>query len=116
MTTVYAIIAIGSLAHSFSVPFFMPQVSLDQRVAKDASQVIDRVVDGEALLIHLKSGSYFSLNSVGTRIWENLDGSKTVEDLADVIVAEYDVSNEQAQTDVLNLVSVLIEEELAVPV
>lgn len=92
----------------------MPRISLGSRVAKDTRQVIDRIVDEEALLIHLQSGEYFSLNRVGTRIWEHIDGSRTVADLASVIASEYDVDEGQAQEDVLTLVNNLIEENLAV--
>lgn len=92
----------------------MPRISLGSRVAKDTAQVIDRIVDAEALLIHLQSGDYFSLNGVGTRVWENIDGTKTVAELASVIASEYEVNEEQAQADVLSLVNDLIEENLAV--
>jgi hypothetical protein len=92
----------------------MPQLSLDSQVAKDSRQVIDRVVDGEALLIHLSTGNYFSLNGIGTAIWESLDGTKTIRALAEDISAEYDVDPEQAQADALNLVGDLVKEGLAV--
>jgi hypothetical protein len=92
----------------------MPRISLGSRVARDTTQVIDRVVDEEALLIHLQSGTYFSLNQVGTRVWEIMDGSKTVAELAAVIASEYEVSQEQAQTDVSNLVNELVEEKLVI--
>jgi hypothetical protein len=94
----------------------MPQLSLDSQVAKDSDQVIDRVVDGEALLIHLHSGRYFSLNSVGTRVWECLDGSRSIKDLTAVVVSEYEVSEERAQADVLDLIGALLDENLAVVV
>jgi hypothetical protein len=81
---------------------------------KDLDRVIDRVVDGEALLIHLPSGEYFSLDRVGTSIWENIDGAKTVRDLAELVFAEYDVDRDQAVADVLRLVEQLADEGLLV--
>lgn len=92
----------------------MPLLSLDSHVTKDNSQVIDRVVDGEALLIDLQTGNYFSLNAVGTRIWESLDGSMTVQDIIHMVVDEYDVDVERAEADVLTLVNDLISEGLAI--
>ena len=92
----------------------MPLLSLDSHVTKDNSQVIDRVVDGEALLIDLQTGNYFSLNAVGTRIWESLDGSRTVHDIIHMVVDEYDVDVERAEADVLTLVNDLISEGLAI--
>lgn len=93
----------------------MSRISIDTSVAKDSNQVIDRVVDGEVLLIHLRSGDYFSLNSTGTKVWENIDGSRTVRDLAALVVAEYDCEEPQVLSDVLSLVNQLADEGLVVP-
>ena len=94
----------------------MPQITPNTHIAKDTSQVIDRIVDGEALVIHLQSGEYFSLNPVGTRIWELLSGEQTLGQIADVLVQEYDVTREQAQADIITLAADLIRERLAVVV
>ncbi len=92
----------------------MSRLSLDTLVAKNSDQIIDRVVDSEALLIHLSSGDYFSLDSVGTCIWESIDGSKTIQDLVDLVLEEYNVDSEQAGADVLRLVKKLADEGLVV--
>lgn len=89
-------------------------ISLNTAVAKDSNQIIDRVVDGEALLIHLQNGDYFSLNSTGTTVWENIDGSRTVQDLAELVVAEYDGDRDVIVADVLRLVNQLADEGLVV--
>ena len=86
--------------------------SLDTLPVKNPDQVIDRVVDGEALLIHLPSGEYFSLDHVGTDIWESIDGARTVGDLAKLVLDEYDVDQDQAVADVLRLVEQLAGEGL----
>lgn len=91
----------------------MPELTLESRVTKDTSQVIDRFVDGEALLIQLQTGEYFSLNPVGTRIWSELNGSPTLGEVAETILTEYDVTLAQAQADVLALAADLIREKLA---
>ena len=90
----------------------MPHLSLDSQLVKD-KQVIDRVVADETLLIHLQTGGHYSLNSVGTRIWESIDGSRTVQDLAHIVSSEFDVDDQRAQSDVLDLVSDLVKESLA---
>lgn len=92
----------------------MSRLSLDTRLAKDHDTIIERVVAGEALVIHLSSGDYYSLDSVGSRIWESIDGTRTVGDLADLIVDEYDVDRDQVVADVLRLVEQLADEGLLV--
>lgn len=90
----------------------MFRISLDTPIVKDTTKVIDRAVEGETLVIHLPSGNYFSLNAVGTQIWENIDGMHTLRDLVGIVVAEYDVDAERAQADILNLIGDLADEGL----
>jgi hypothetical protein len=92
----------------------MVRISLDTLIVKDTTKVIDRIVEGETLVIHLPSGNYFSLNAVGTDIWESIDGARTPRDLAEIVVVEYDVDVERAQADVLHLISDLVNEGLVV--
>ena len=98
---------------SASVPDFACSVSLwTLQSQKIASTVIDRAVEGETLVIHLPSGNYFSLNSVGTWIWESIDGRRTVRELVEIVAAEYDADPERVQVDVLNLINDLAGEGL----
>jgi hypothetical protein len=90
----------------------MSRFSLDTSLVKDSNQIIERVVAGEALLINLATGDYYSLDSVGTTIWESIDGKRTVEDLADLICAEYNADKGQVAVDVLRLVEHLADEGL----
>jgi hypothetical protein len=90
----------------------MSRVSLDTPISKATTEVIDRAVEDETLVIHLPSGNYFSLNAVGTQIWESIDGRRTVRELADLISADYDAEPERVQQDVLNLISDLVSEGL----
>lgn len=92
----------------------MFRFTLDTTLTKDNDQIIERVVAGEALLINLANGDYYSLDSVGTKIWENIDGTRTVEDLANLVLDEYNADKEQVVADVLRLVEQLANEGLLV--
>ena len=72
-------------------------------------QVAARVVDGEAVIILADSGEVNVLNPVGTRIWELTDGARTVQQIADTIVAEYDVTPEAALQDVTEFLQTLAD-------
>ena len=58
-------------------------------VLKRAQNVTFEVVAGEAILIDMNSGTYFSLDEVGTAFWEMLDGSRTLGELAAGLAAKY---------------------------
>ncbi len=92
----------------------MSRYSLTSSFARDSDRIIDRVVDGEALLIHRSSGDLFSIDSVGTSVWRNIDGTRTVGDLVELIMDEYDVDRARVEADVLRLVEQLADEGLIV--
>ncbi|HET7088897.1 MAG TPA: PqqD family protein [Anaerolineae bacterium] len=46
---------------------------------KRSENVTYQNVAGEAILIRLDTGTYFSLNKAGTEFWEMLDGQQTIE-------------------------------------
>jgi len=58
-------------------------------------------LDGEAVTLALKSGRYYSLNDTGTRIWNLVQEPRTVNEIRDVILAEYEVDPELGQNDLL---------------
>jgi hypothetical protein len=50
---------------------------------------------------------YFGLDAVGTRVWQLLQQDKTIADVCDVMVEEFDVSPEVLREDVSRLVGEL---------
>lgn len=69
-------------------------------------------VDGEEVILHTESSTYFGLNAVGKFIWDELAEPHTVEELQEAIIAEFDVSPEQGRRDVDEFLGSLLEAEL----
>jgi alanyl-tRNA synthetase len=61
----------------------------EETILRRADNVTFETVAGEAILIDMNTGTYFSLNEVGTTFWENLDGSKSLVQLSEEIAATY---------------------------
>jgi hypothetical protein len=60
------------------------------------------VIDGQAVVIDPEGRELITLNQVGTKIWEHLDGRRDVAQLVDEILDNFDgVSREQFQADVV---------------
>jgi hypothetical protein len=57
-----------------------------------------RTIDGKAVVIVIDAQKLHTLNSVGTRIWELADG-RTLGDIADAIVSEFEVDRDTALAD-----------------
>lgn len=67
---------------------------------------------GEAVILNLKSGTYFSLNTVGTSIWNLIQEPKTIREIQDALLAEYQVEAEQCNHDLLAILQQLEAEGL----
>ena len=69
-------------------------------------------LSGEAAILNLKSGVYFGLNTVGASIWKLIQEPRTVNEINDAIVQEYDVDPDQCEKDLLALLEELLSKEL----
>ena len=74
-----------------------------------SDEVLSQEVNGETVLLDLEGEIYFGLNEVGTRIWQLLESGQTVAEAVSTLIAEYDVSQQQLETDVSELLAKLIK-------
>lgn len=58
-------------------------------------------LQGEAVLLNLKSGTYFGLNAMGTRIWELIQKPTKVSDVYQELLKEYEVDPSACQDQLL---------------
>lgn len=72
-----------------------------------SSEVLTQEVDGETVILDLKSESYFGLDEVGTRIWQLLQEQEDIETITETMLNEYDVEEEQLEKDIQNLLTQL---------
>jgi len=72
------------------------------------------VMDGESVLLNLRSGRYYSLNRVGTVVWQQCGSPTTFEDLLGVICEGFDVSVDVARKDLVDLIRELSDEGLLI--
>ena len=83
-------------------------------IAPNRVEVTSKVMDGEAIMINLANGIYYSMDKVGGKIWECIEQEQSLEQIIQAIVASYDVSHEQGKKDIENLVGQLLEENVIV--
>ena len=81
-------------------------------VVSSNKDLISRDLDGEAVILNLESGKYFGLNEVGARIWSLLKESKSVKEILDTLLNEYDVEAERCEHELLTLLNDLSENGL----
>ena len=78
------------------------------------ANVAARVLDGEAIMIHLESGRYFSAEGVGAALWQLLDSGLPFREVVAKVAESSGVSHDRAQEDVDRFVAELVREELLV--
>lgn len=88
-----------------------PSLPLTARF-RPRSSVLARELEGEAVLLDLAAGRYFSLNATGLRIWTLLGEGCGVGDIHDRLAAEYALEAVQIAVDVFELCAALEAEGL----
>ena len=67
---------------------------------RSKQDVIARTVGDETILLDLQSGTYFTLNRVGSVIWQGLQGGSSVDKLTTDVVAGFEIDEGTARADV----------------
>jgi Coenzyme PQQ synthesis protein D (PqqD) len=86
-------------------------ITLDSRVRRN-EEVLFQDLQGEAVLLNLKSGVYFGLDKVGTRIWQLLSEHELLAEVAQKLVEEYEVTEDRCSADLLALTEDLRQHQL----
>ena len=74
------------------------------------SNVVTRCIAGETIIVPVTNSvgnldAIYTLNELGTMIWQSLTGETSVLQIVDAIVREFDVSSDQAAHDALEFLA-----------
>jgi hypothetical protein len=89
-------------------------LSIDSRVVASREQV-SCDLGGEAAILNLKNSVYYGLDPVGARIWAMLQQPRSIGELRDAILLEFDVTPERCESDLFVLLEKLMAEGLIEP-
>lgn len=86
-------------------------------VYRPAPDLVVRKVGDESVIVPVRSrvadlDSVVALNPVASRVWELLDGQRSIDAIVETICDEYEVTPEAARADVDEFVRSLEEAEL----
>ena len=70
------------------------------------------MIDGEAVIVTPSDSMMHSLNEVGTRIWELMDGTRTMRDIAVTLQGEFEVEKRRSEEDAVWFVECLAKKGL----
>jgi hypothetical protein len=77
-----------------------------------SSQQISCDLDEEAAILDVTSGMYYGLNATGSFIWSLIQEPKTVVEIQQAMLEEYEVEPERCMRDVVTLLQELADDGL----
>jgi len=77
-----------------------------------SSQAVARQLGDEMVILHLGSGTYFGLDVVGARIWQLMGEGKSLNEICNIVLDEYEVSREDIERDIVALTKDLLAQDL----
>jgi hypothetical protein len=98
---------------------------MDDKVSLDAvyapsDEIVAREIEGEIIIVPLGSGigdmeeELYTLSETARAVWEKLDGTKTLKDIAEVLACEYEAPRGTIEEDVVGLLGELVKRRIAV--
>jgi hypothetical protein len=85
------------------------------RYAVNSGQVISEIVDGEAVMINLTTGNYYSLNESGSAVWSLIESGAGTNEIVGRLAARYEAAENEIEEAVMRLLEELRHEELVAP-
>jgi len=76
--------------------------------------IVTAQLDGKAVMMSVENGKYYGMDEIATAIWENIEKPISVIQLVRILTEEFDVSEEQCQTNVIAFLTKLHDENLIV--
>jgi hypothetical protein len=73
---------------------------------------LSSAVGDETVILHFSAGTYFGLDDVGTRVWQLIEQPRTVGEILDRLMEEYDVEAGPCRVAVARLLEELTENGL----
>jgi Coenzyme PQQ synthesis protein D (PqqD) len=76
------------------------------------SEQVSCAVGEESVILSFQNSVYYGVNPVGASIWKLLQRQRSVAELRDAVVEEYDVEKERCERDLLELLGKMQSEGL----
>ena len=77
-----------------------------------AQQLLTREIASDTFVMDVERSELHDLNAVGGRIWELIDGRRSVAEIVDALTAEFEVDRSRAENEVSAYLDILREKGL----
>lgn len=87
-------------------------LALTARLAPASAEIAAKVIDGEAIIINLTNGYYYSMDGAGALIWKAIQRCHSLSEIGETLSRRYDVSADVAVPHLRALIQQMLQEEL----
>jgi hypothetical protein len=87
-----------------------------EKTYQRSSGVRYRILEGEAVVVRQDAAEVFVLSEVGARVLDLLDGKRTLADIRDLLLLEYEVDGAQLEQDLYDFINGLKEAGIIHPI
>jgi hypothetical protein len=87
-----------------------------------SEDIVSREIEGELIIVPLVSGigdmenELFTMNETGKAIWEKIDGKKSLKNIVEELIVEFEDLKGEIEEDVIGLVEELLKRRMVVEV
>jgi len=74
------------------------------------------MLGGKAVLLHYEGRRLLGLNPTGSRIWELVDGQRSVEEIAEILAHDSESPRDAVESDVRQFIGELVSRDLLLEV
>ena len=75
-------------------------------------ELLQSEIDGETIMMSIDNGKYYGLNTVASRIWEIIKEEPIFSELIKKLTSEYNIEEEQCNTETIEFLKNLVENKL----
>jgi len=86
-------------------------MTLDKRYSQVEGNLASNM-DGEKVMMSVKTGKYYNLGQVGGRIWDLIEKPTSGAEIIAVLTAEYDIDKAECEKQLFSFLEQLISEDL----
>ncbi len=76
------------------------EAAVVQKLKKSPQNFLATELDGELILVHGRSGAFYSIKDSGLEIWRALDATDDLDDVVDSLCETFDVEKDQCRKEV----------------
>jgi len=85
---------------------------MTERLRRDLPHVMHETIDDEVVVVNLSTGTYYSFDGVGVRLWEWIDGGRSSDDLVRIARVHFAGDGDAVAQSVRRFLAELREEGL----